>query len=89
MALHRQPCRHPPRAVIGPRQILPIDQRHDRTVGAADLGWPAVDRSAGDRQQPALLRHRQHRVRALDQRTAFGPAHLPSLRAKKSFSTFS
>jgi hypothetical protein len=37
---------------------------------------PAVDRSARYRQ------HRQRRIRALDQRTALGPTHLPSLRAK-------
>jgi hypothetical protein len=54
MALGRQPCRHPPRAIIGPRQVLPIDQRHDRAVFLADLGRPAVDRSTGYRQQPTL-----------------------------------
>jgi len=43
MALRRQPRRHPPRAVIGPSQILPIDQRHDRKILGADLGRLAVD----------------------------------------------
>src|SRR5205823_14046524 len=36
---------HPPRAVIRPRQVLPIDQRDDRAVFLADLGRLAVDRS--------------------------------------------
>ena len=60
-ALGRQPRRRPPRAVIRPRQVLPINhnQRHDRAVLLADLRRPAVDRSAGDRQQPALSRYRQ------------------------------
>src|SRR6266478_4951088 len=51
MALGRQPRRHPPRAVIRPGQVVPIDQRHDRAVFCADLGRPAVDRSARYRQQ--------------------------------------
>jgi hypothetical protein len=33
------------------------------------------------------LRYRQHRVHALDHRAPFRSAHLPSFRAKKSFST--
>ena len=89
MALGRQPRRHPPRAVIRPRQVLPINQRHNRAVFLADLRRPAVDRSAGDRQQPALSRYRQHCSLALDQTAPFRPAHLPSFRDKKSFSTFS
>src|SRR6266446_7689082 len=79
----------PPRAVIRPCQVLPIDQRHDRAVFLADLGRPAVDRSAGDRQQSALSRYRQRWSRALDQTAPFRSAHLPSFRDKKSFSTFS
>jgi hypothetical protein len=55
VALRRKPCRHPARAVIRPRQILPVDQRHDRAVLLADLGRSAIDRSAGYHQQPALL----------------------------------
>src|SRR5262249_17291483 len=86
--LGRHPCCHPPRAVIRPRQVLPIDQRHDRAVFLADLGRLAVDRSAGDRQQSALARYRQRRSLALDQTAPFRPAHLPSFRDKKSFSTF-
>ena len=46
MALGRQPRRHPPRTVIRPGQVLPIDQRHDRAVLLADRGRPAVDPSA-------------------------------------------
>jgi hypothetical protein len=45
----------PTRAVIRPRQILPVDQCHDRAVLLADLGRPAIDRRARHRQQPALL----------------------------------
>jgi len=41
-----------------------------------------------NRQQPALLRYQQRWVLTLDQRATFGSAHLPSFRAKKSFSTF-
>src|SRR5438309_225830 len=84
-----QPCCHPPRAVIRPCQVLPIDQRHDRAVFLADLSRRAVDRSAGDRQQSALARYRQRRSLALDQTAPFRPAHLLSFRDKKSFSTFS
>ena len=50
-----QPRRHPTRTIIGPGQILPIDQRHDRAVLLTDLGRLAVDRGARYRQQPALL----------------------------------
>src|SRR5271156_5744214 len=42
MALDRQPCRHPARAIIGPRQIVPINQRHNRKILRADLGQLAV-----------------------------------------------
>src|SRR6516165_7634202 len=87
MTLGRQPCCYPPRAVIRPRQILPIDQRHDRAIFLADLARLAVDRSARDRQQPTLARYRQRR--SLDQTAPFRPTHLPSFRDKKSFSTFS
>ena len=83
MALGRQPRRHPPRAVIRSRQVLPINQRHDRAVFLADLRRPAVDRSAGDRQQSALSRYRQRWSLALDQTAPFRPAHLPSFRDKK------
>jgi hypothetical protein len=54
----------------------------------ADLGWLPVDRRARHRQQPASLRYRQRRVLSLDHRAPFRSAHLPSFRAKKSFSTF-
>src|SRR5206468_7917677 len=75
--------------VIGPSQILPVDQRHDREILGADLGPLPVDRRLRHRQQPALLRYRQRRVVALDHRAPCRSAHLPSFRAKKSFSTFS
>src|ERR1700719_3498465 len=87
-ALRRHPRRHPPRAIIRPSQILPIDQRHDRKILGADLGRLPVDCRARHRQQPALLGYRQHRVHALDHRAPLRPAHLPSFRAKKSFSSF-
>ncbi len=54
MTLGRQPCRHPARAVIGPGQGVPIDQRHDRAVLVVDLGRSPVDRRAGT----ASNRHR-------------------------------
>ena len=46
VALGRQPRRHPPRAIIRPDQVLPIDQCHDRAVLLADLRRPAVDQGA-------------------------------------------
>jgi hypothetical protein len=55
MALGCQPRRHPARAVIGPGQILPIDQRHDGAIHLADRGRLTIDRRARHRQQPALL----------------------------------
>jgi hypothetical protein len=55
VALGRQPRRHAARAVIGPGQILPVDQHHDRKIRLADLGRPPVDRRARYRQQSALL----------------------------------
>jgi hypothetical protein len=58
-------------------------------IRGADLGCRPVNRRARHRQQPALLRYRRRRILALDQCTPFRPAHLPSFRAKKSFSTFS
>jgi hypothetical protein len=42
MALGRQPCRHSARAIIGPRQIVPINQRHNRKILRADLGQLAI-----------------------------------------------
>jgi hypothetical protein len=88
MALGRQPRRHAARAIIGPSQIMPVDQPHDREILGADLGRLPVDRTARHCQQPTLLRYRQRRVLALDQRAPFRSAHLPSFRAKKLFSTF-
>src|SRR5438132_743421 len=41
-SLGRQPCRHPARAIIGPGQIVPIDQRHNRKSLCADLRRLAV-----------------------------------------------
>jgi hypothetical protein len=83
MALGRQPCRHPPRTVIGPGQIVPIDQRHNRKILRADLSRLEIHRRAGQCQQPALLGCWQRRVPALDHRAPFRPAQLPSFRAKK------
>ena len=83
MALRRQPRRHPPRAVIRPSQILPIDQRHHCKICGVHLGRLPVDCRARHRQQPALLRYRQRRLHALDYRAPFRQAHLPSFRAKK------
>jgi len=83
MTLGRQPRRHSARAIIGPGQILPIDQRHDRQILGIDLGRLAVHRRAGQRQQPTLLRYWQCRVHALDHCVPFHPAQLPSFRAKK------
>jgi hypothetical protein len=88
VTLGRKPRRHPARAVIGSSQILAVDQRHDCKILGADLGRLPVNRAARHRQQAALLRYRQRWVLALDHRTPFCPAHLPSFRAKKSFSTF-
>jgi hypothetical protein len=68
---------------------MPVDQRHDGAVLLADLGRSAVDRRARDRQQPTLPHHRLCWTLGLDQRTPFRPAHVPSFRTKKSFSTFS
>jgi hypothetical protein len=62
-----------------------IDQRHDRALLLADRGRLAVYREARDRQQPALLRHRQRWVPTFDQRATFRSAHLPSFRAKNRF----
>src|SRR5262249_39074449 len=68
-----------------PPQVLPINQRHDRAVFLAGLRRPAVDRSAGDRQQSALSRYRQRWSLALDQTAPFRPAHLPSFVTKRSY----
>src|SRR5207237_1140166 len=82
MALGGQPRRHPARTVVGPGQILPIDQHHDCMLLLADRRRLAVNRGARYRQQPALLRNRQYQVLTLDQRATFGSAHLPSFRDK-------
>jgi hypothetical protein len=50
MALGRQPRRHPPRAIIRPSQVLPIDQRQDRAVLLVNRGRTPVDRGARYRQ---------------------------------------
>jgi hypothetical protein len=55
----------------------------------ADRGWAAVDRGPADIQQVALAADGQGGMRAVDHRATLGPAYLPSLLAKKSFSTFS
>lgn len=88
VTLGGQPRHHPARAVIGPSQILPVNQSHDRQILGADFGRLPVNRRARHLQQAASLRYRQYRVLALDHRTPLGSAHLPSFRAKKSFSTF-
>jgi hypothetical protein len=82
--LGRQPCRHSARAVIGPGQILPIDQRHDRAILLADRSPLAVNRGARYRQQPALLRYRQRWVLTLDQGTTSGSAHFAELSCQKN-----
>src|SRR5215217_7917376 len=94
LAVHRvslcvQPRRHPPRAIKGPDQVLPVDQRHQLEVRVADRRRVPVHRGAADVQDLALTGHRQGGMRAIDHRAALGPAYLPSLFAKKSFSTFS
>ena len=55
----------------------------------ADRGWAAVDRGPADIQQVALAADGQGGMRAVDHRATLGLAYLPSLLAKKSFSTFS
>jgi hypothetical protein len=67
VTLGRKPRCHPARTVIGPGEILPIDQRQDRTVLLVDLGRFAIDQAARY-QQPALPGYRQRWARALDQR---------------------
>jgi hypothetical protein len=57
VTLGSQPRCHPARTVVGPGEILPIDQRHDRAILLADISRFAVDRGARYRQQP-LLRYR-------------------------------
>ena len=89
MALGRQPRRHPARAVIRPGQVLPIDQRHDRAVLLADLGRLAVHRERATPPATGIAAISAVRGSALDQSAPFRPAHLPSFRDKKSFSTFS
>src|SRR5690242_5219675 len=89
VVLRVQPCRHPPRAVERPGQVLPVDQRHQLQVRVADRRRATIDRGPADVQEPALTGHRQGGMRAVDHRAARGPAYLPSLLAKKSFSTLS
>jgi hypothetical protein len=54
----------------------------------ADSRRTAVNRRPADLKKLALPDHRQSRMRTINHRTARGPAYLPSLLAKKSFSTF-
>src|SRR3954462_7678056 len=94
LAVHRVPlrgqaCRHAARAVEGPRQVLAVDQLHQPEIVRADRSRAAVDRGPADLQQVALPADGQSGMRAVDHRTTLGPASLPSLLAKKSFSTFS
>src|SRR3954453_14000862 len=89
VALRVQPCRHPPRAVERPGQVLPVNQCHQLQVRGADRRRATIDRGPADVQDPALMGHRQGGMRAGDHRAALGPGYLPSLLAKKSFSTFS
>src|ERR671910_263734 len=85
-ALGGQPRRHAARPVES--QILTVDQLHQPEILGADRSWTAVDRGPADIQQVALAADGQGGMRAVDHRATLGPAYLPSLRAKKSFSTF-
>src|SRR4051812_48571492 len=76
LAVHRVALRVQPR-------------RHQPQVRVADRRRAAIDRGPADVQEPALTGHRQGGMRAVDHRAALGPGYLPSLLAKKSFSTFS
>src|SRR3954453_20385406 len=94
LAVHRvplrgQPRRHAARAVERPRQVLTVDQLHQPEIVRADRSRAAVDRGPADIQQVALPADGQGGMRAVDHRATLGPASLPSLLAKKSFSTFS
>jgi hypothetical protein len=82
-----QPRRHATRPVEGPRQVLTVDQLHQPEIVCADRSRAAVDRGPADIQQVALAADGQGGMR--DHRATLGPASLPSLLAKKSFSTFS
>src|SRR5918994_136607 len=87
-ALGSQPGRHAARPIEGPRQVLAVDQLHQPEIVRADRSRTAVDRCPADLQQLALAADGQGGMRAVDHRATLGPAYLPSLRAKKSFSTF-
>src|SRR5688572_29229592 len=87
-ALGGQPRRHAARPVEGPRQVLTVDQFHQPEIVRADRSRTAVDRRPADLQQVALAADGQGGMRAVDHRATLGPAYLPSLLAKKSFSTF-
>jgi hypothetical protein len=51
MASGRQPRQYATRAIIGPGQILPIDQRHDRNIRRADEAGMFVVFTRVDRRQ--------------------------------------
>jgi hypothetical protein len=94
LAVHRvplggQPRRHAARPVVGPCQILAVDQRHELEIVGADRARAAVDRRPADAQQMTLAVDGQGGVRTVAQRATLGPVYLPSLLAKKSRSTFS
>ena len=94
LAVHRvplrgQPRRHAARPIEGARQVLAVDQFHQPEIVRADRSRAAVDRGPADLQQVALPADGQSGMRAVDHRATLGPASLPSLLAKKSFSTFS
>src|SRR3954463_7284140 len=88
-ALGGQPRRHAARPVEGARQVLAVDQLHQPEIVRADRSRAAVDRGPADLQQVALAADGQGGMRAVDHGATPGPASLPSLLAKKSFSTFS
>src|SRR4051812_24404350 len=87
-ALGGQPRRHAARPVERPRQVLTVDQLHQPEILGVDRSRTAVNRGTADLQQLALTTDGQAGMRAVNHRAALGPAYLPSLRAKKSFSTF-
>src|SRR3954452_17221804 len=63
--------------------------RHNPLVARKPLIRVTIDRRSADLQQLALAADGQGGMRAVDHRATLGPAYLPSLLAKKSFSTFS
>jgi hypothetical protein len=87
--LRGQLRRYAARAVEGPRQVLTVDQLHQPEIVCADRSRTALDRRPADIQQVALATDGQGGMCAVDHRATLGPAYLPSLLAKKSFSTFS